>query len=98
MKESIPRERHETVRHEILDLLSGRVMTIAEISRTLGMAERDLYEHLDNLVRFKSLEILPARCLQCGFVFSKREKVKKPGKCPKCKSTRIKPPSFSYSP
>jgi predicted Zn-ribbon and HTH transcriptional regulator len=98
MKERIPREHHDTIRHEILDLLTGRVMTIAEISRTLAIAERDLYDHIDNLVRFKSLEILPARCLNCGFVFSKREKAKKPGKCPKCKSTRIKPPSFTYTP
>ena len=32
--------------------------------------------------------IEPARCKQCGFLFSE-EKLTKPGKCPACKCTRV---------
>ncbi|NCN64672.1 MAG: transcriptional regulator [Candidatus Altiarchaeum hamiconexum] len=35
------------------------------------------------------LMIKPAECINCGFVFKEREKIKSPSKCPECKSERI---------
>ncbi len=43
----------------------------------------------------ESLEVVPARCLDCGYVFPKKEgEFKKPSKCPRCKSQRIEGPWF----
>ncbi|MBA3060962.1 MAG: transcriptional regulator, partial [Nitrospirae bacterium] len=36
----------------------------------------------------------PAECAKCSFVFRKRERLKKPGKCPICRSEFIQEPLF----
>jgi hypothetical protein len=41
--------------------------------------------------------VTPAECRKCGFVFQKREKLKKPGKCPICRSESIEEPLFGIS-
>ena len=42
----------------------------------------------------KKLKIKPAQCKKCSFTFKERSKVKKPGRCPKCKSEWIMAPLF----
>ena len=37
------------------------------------------------------VEVIPARCKQCDFVFSE-EKLAKPSRCPACKATRLYEP------
>jgi len=37
------------------------------------------------------VEITPARCRHCGLVFRK-DKLGKPGTCPRCRETWISPP------
>jgi predicted Zn-ribbon and HTH transcriptional regulator len=96
-KESIPEQRHDTLRHEILTLLSGRQLSVADISAEIGKSEKELYDHLENLMKYKSVEMIPARCLNCGFVFRERSRARKPGKCPRCKKTRIGQPLFTYT-
>jgi predicted Zn-ribbon and HTH transcriptional regulator len=34
------------------------------------------------------IEVIPARCKACGFVFG-ADKLAKPGRCPECKGTRL---------
>jgi len=41
---------------------------------------------------FRHLMIVPAECKKCGFVFAKRDKFRKPGKCPVCKGESIQEP------
>jgi hypothetical protein len=38
---------------------------------------------------------MPAVCKKCGFVFAKREKLKRPGKCPVCRGESIREPRFT---
>jgi predicted Zn-ribbon and HTH transcriptional regulator len=94
-QEKIPEERNVTIRQEILKLLACDDLTIGELSKIIGKSEKELYDHLEHLLVSRSLVIIPAECLKCGYLFEKREKVKKPGKCPQCKGTHIKQPVFS---
>jgi predicted Zn-ribbon and HTH transcriptional regulator len=67
------------------------------------ISEKEVYEHLEHIrktlsKRDRQLVIVPAECAKCGFVFSKRERVRKPGKCPVCKAESIREPLFSINP
>lgn len=92
---SIPKERLQTVRQEITDHLKERPHTIADLSKTVGKAEKEIVEQLSHIQKTGTLRIDPAECIACGFEFTERERLKKPGRCPKCKSNRISTPSFS---
>lgn len=95
-----PVERHETVRREIMDLLEGRLLSAKDISGNVGISVKEVYDHLDHIqktLNMKShcLSVTPAECKKCGFVFRKRERLKKPGKCPVCRGEAIEEPLFS---
>ncbi len=94
-QEKVPEERTAKIRQEVLRLVEYSELTIGELSREVGKSEKELYDHLQQLLGSKSLVIIPAECLKCGFVFEDRRKVKKPGKCPKCKGTYIQQPMFT---
>ncbi len=94
-QEKIPEERNVTIRQEVLKLLEYGELTVGELSKEIGKSEKELYDHLEHLLESNSLVIIPAECLKCGYIFEKREKVKKPGRCPECKGTYIKQPMFT---
>ena len=101
--ENGPAERTETLRISLAAALaSGEWKTLRELSQELSASERDLVNHLEHLARSRTrsetrLLIEPARCLGCGFEFEDRTRVKKPGRCPACKSTRIALPRFKVA-
>ncbi|MCY0860456.1 MAG: transcriptional regulator [Sulfolobaceae archaeon] len=90
-----------TTREKLFLLLStsSKPLTSREIMRKLDIRrEKELYEHLNHLaLSLKRTEftliVFPPRCANCGYVFS-LEKIKKPSRCPKCKSQKIIPPMF----
>ena len=91
-------EQHDTLRHEIVSLLDGDELSAREISAAIGIAEKEVYGHLEHIQLHKRdlhLLITPAVCRKCGFVFRKRERLKKPGKCPVCRGELISEPLFS---
>ncbi|MEJ2199533.1 MAG: transcriptional regulator [Desulfuromonadaceae bacterium] len=96
-KEPIPAQRGETIRQGMLALLQQQSLTVRELSTQLRSSEREVYPHLQHL-RLSlqrsgfALKILPAVCQDCGFLFSKRDRLKKPGRCPVCRSELIQPP------
>jgi len=96
-KEIIPRERSETIRQELMHLLNGRHLPISALSREIRLSEKEIHSHLEQMQRTGILNIYPARCSGCGYVFEKRDRPKKPGKCPRCKGTHIEPPLFSIT-
>lgn len=98
MKEIVPRERHETIRREIIRLLDGNSLPVSVLSKEVRLSEKELYGHLEQVRRSGLLVIIPAECDNCGYVFADRDRVKKPGKCPRCRSTHIEPPLFSIKP
>ncbi len=99
-KPPVPSERHETVRQEIILLLTDRSLSAKEISGTVRISEKEVYSHLAHIQKTLnkkeySFQVTPAECRKCGFVFQKREKLKKPGKCPVCHGESIREPLFS---
>jgi len=99
---SVPEERRETIRQEIWSLLETRALSAPEISAYVGVREKDVYDHLAHILKTTSrddfrLEVRPAECLKCGFVFKKRDKLRKPGRCPVCRAEQIEGPVFMRS-
>lgn len=96
----VPRERHETVRQEMISVLEAfGPLTARELSSEVSVREREVHEHLEHIrisleKTEKRLEVTPPECRKCGFVFKDRKRLTKPGKCPSCRSTSIEEPEF----
>ena len=93
-------EKLLTVRQKIITLLSEGEMDAREISREVGIREKEVYDHLTHIARSltakgKALLIEPSRCLSCGYVFEDRRRFTRPGRCPRCKQSHLLSPSFS---
>lgn len=97
----IPIERKETIRQAIITIIDGMGLSAKEISVQIGIPEKEVYEHLEHIRKTAlskkeyKLKISPPVCKRCGFEFIKREKLKKPSKCPVCKSENIQEPLFA---
>lgn len=85
----------------MIELLQERPLTARDLSRFLGVAEKEVYDHLPHIEKSLGLSggIIsePARCLSCGFSFKKRNRFTTPGRCPICRSEAISPPAYYYS-
>ncbi len=96
----IPPETHDTIRQEIITELLQAPRSARDLSGSAGIPEREVYNHLEHIQKSVAssggrLVILPAECKKCGFVFSKREKFRRPGKCPVCRGESIREPLFA---
>ena len=72
---------------------------VADTANWALLVEPKVADHLDHIRRSlsvgpRSLEIRPAECLACGFVFKDRRRFSRPGRCPRCRQTRISMPRF----
>jgi hypothetical protein len=81
------------------ELLKKETLTAKDISQLLSIREKEVFAHLEHIAHSIAAEgyrlrIEPCRCLACGYVFEERKKFSRPGKCPKCRETRIKPPRY----
>jgi transcriptional regulator len=97
---SEPVERCNTIRRHIVSLLEDNALSAKDISLYLRIQERDVSSHLEHIQKTlnknnQHLKIVPAQCGKCGFIFIKRTRLTKPGKCPVCRGTLINPPLFS---
>ena len=98
-----PLERYNTIRRYITSLLEGDTLSAKDISVSLRIPEKDVYDHLEHIrmTLHKSgqrLLVSPAQCEKCGFEFKKRTRLTKPGRCPICHNSLIKPPLYSIGP
>ena len=89
----------KTMRQQIIALLRARQMSARELSQSLGIEEKEVYQHLNHVYRSAvplgmRLEIRPSECLKCGFVFKNRARFTPPGRCPRCKGTYLQKPAF----
>lgn len=95
-----PPETHDTRRRAIVaELLSGPC-SARDLSAAVGISEREIAGHLEHIQKSllstqQRLAIVPAECKKCGFVFAKRGKFQRPGKCPVCKGESIREPLFT---
>jgi predicted Zn-ribbon and HTH transcriptional regulator len=95
----IVRENSKTIRQALFEELLQGSKTARELSQSLRISEKEVLVHLTHIEQSAGQKgyrfiIEPSKCLNCGFVFEKRERLKKPGKCPKCKNEFITNPSF----
>jgi transcriptional regulator len=77
-------------------MLLEHPMTVSEISRFVEQPGKDTLSDLEHLLQsikhtvYKAV-IEVAACKKCGFEFSS-DKLRKPSKCPECKSTWVTEP------
>lgn len=99
-KPVVPRPALETVRQTVIDLIRDQPLSAWEISSRAHITEKEVYSHLEH-IRLSVhagggfLEVTPAECRSCGFVFAKRERLTPPGKCPLCRHESIFEPLYS---
>ena len=99
-KPEVPRPAEETLRRVIGELISTEPLSAREISGRAHLTEKDVYSHLEHIRHSlhagdSQLEVTPAECQSCGFVFSKRDRLAPPGKCPLCRCETIFEPLFA---
>lgn len=88
-----------TIRQDLADLLRERALDAKDISRALSIREKEVFAHLEHIARSITadgyrLKINPCQCLSCGYIFKDRKRFSRPGKCPKCRHTRIRPATY----
>lgn len=74
-------------------------MDAKDLSQELGIQEKEVYHHLTHVARSvraekKKLIVRPSQCLLCGYIFEERKRFTRPGRCPKCKKSRLTQPIF----
>ncbi|HUU50856.1 MAG TPA: transcriptional regulator [Nitrospinota bacterium] len=97
---SFPPKDEKTIRQQIVSLLEGDILSAREISGSIGISEKEVYQHLENIRktlknRDQKLIMTSCECRKCGFVFKKRTRLKKPGRCPLCRSENIEESNFA---
>jgi len=89
----------DTLRQALIEILTQAAYDARELSRLLGIPEKDVYGHLAHVARSLAarggrLRVIPARCLGCGFIFRERQRLTRPGRCPRCRKTHIQSPLY----
>lgn len=95
----VPAERTDTVRQSIVAVLRRDSVTAMDISEEVGIPVKDVYSHLEHIRHSlqregRHLTVVPARCRSCDFVFAKRDRLKRPGRCPVCRGESISQPRY----
>ncbi|MFB0508176.1 MAG: transcriptional regulator [Thermodesulfobacteriota bacterium] len=99
MKKEEYRDNVQTIRKQMIFLLNKAEMNARDLSRAMGIREKEVYEHLSHIARSvaaqgKKLSIRPFRCLECGYVFLDRQRFTRPGRCPGCKRSHIQEATY----
>jgi len=99
MKEPVHQDYAKTIRQNMAALLSEDNMSARELSQTLGIRQKEVFDHISHISRSvkaqgKKLIILASRCLSCGYVFEDRKRFTPPGRCPYCKKSHLQDPTF----
>lgn len=81
-------------RRQIIELLSSDPRSASSIAREMGLRRGgDVEDDLRHALRSARaaghrIDVIPARCKDCGFVFSE-DRLVKPGRCPSCRGSRL---------
>ena len=92
----------KTIRKQLIACLSENEANGKDLSKMVGISEKEVYEHLPYILRTvnamgKSLHIIPSRCFVCGYTFKDRKRFSPPSRCPQCKSEHIQDPAYRIS-
>jgi len=82
-----------TPRRRLIDLLTAEPRSTSSLAREMGLRRGDIEEDLRHALRTAiaeghAIEVIPARCKDCGFLFD-ADRLSKPGRCPSCKGSRL---------
>jgi predicted Zn-ribbon and HTH transcriptional regulator len=96
-------QQFETIRRQLMTALEAGPCGVRQLSQELHQSEKEIYQHLVHVERSlrtenRRLVVEPPVCLQCGFIFSGRTRPGPPGRCPRCRETRIRRPRYWISP
>ncbi|MBI4012527.1 MAG: transcriptional regulator [Candidatus Rokubacteria bacterium] len=88
------------MRAALREALRNGPRTARELSAQVGIPEKQVAGHLEHLGRSlkaagQRLHVGPARCLDCGFVFRRRDRLSRPSRCPVCRGERVDAPRFA---
>ncbi len=89
-------------RKDLIHFLEGNPKTVRQLAmetrQTPADVENDLIHILQSLKHQSlRLEVRPATCRKCGFVFSE-DRFRKPSKCPECRGTWLTEPQVLTTP
>ncbi|MDA3785974.1 MAG: transcriptional regulator [Deltaproteobacteria bacterium] len=92
-----------SLRQQIMDLLNEEEMNSLEISQAVGIGEREVPLHLEHIIRTlakkgQKLHVSPATCLGCGYRFTDRKSLKRPGRCPRCRESHLRMATYRIEP
>jgi hypothetical protein len=92
-----PEGHSQTIRQKMFFLLNEKEMSAREISQTIGIREREVYDHLPHLAlsataQKRKLVVLPFSCMSCGYVFKQRKRFTRPSRCPRCRKSHLETP------
>ena len=86
-----------TRREQIIEILAKEEKSAQQLANDFQVELFEILEDLKHIrysIKPRKLAMKPAQCKKCGFVFEERSRVKKPSKCPRCKSEWIMAPLF----
>jgi predicted Zn-ribbon and HTH transcriptional regulator len=86
-----------TRRQQLIQRLSEGPATVRGLATELGVPLRLVVEDLEHVrrsLRDRKLVVEPARCNDCGLVFTKRERFTAPSRCPVCRSESTSEPEL----
>ena len=92
-----------TPRQRMVELLTGARLASHQLAQMLGIAERQIEEHLMHVVKTLARDpsrrfiLEPSTCLNCGFVFRERARLTRPSRCPLCRSEGISAPRYGIN-
>lgn len=97
-----PAPRQATIRQALADALRAGPASARDLSRLVGLAEKEVAGHLAHLAKSlpahgERLLVTPAECLACGYAFPSRTRLTRPSRCPQCHGTHLAEPRFRLS-
>ena len=87
----------KTRRQRLLELLEKGEFDVEQLAEFLDEPVRTVVADLPHVKKSAGdrFEMIPPECVNCGFVFRGRDKLKRPSRCPKCRQERIDGPWFT---
>ncbi|MEW5913747.1 MAG: transcriptional regulator [Thermodesulfobacteriota bacterium] len=88
------------MRQTIINLLEQAKHSARDLADILLLTQSEVESHLAHVQRSlkKRLQVSPAQCRDCGYVFRGRARLDTPGRCPRCRGQRVEGPWFRVSP